>query len=283
MNPIHIASPSAGTQSRHDEEQVRAMWQAGQFDQETLYWKKGMPEWRPVAELFAAPPPLPSDEPRPSPKITNRPRYLYTRLPYRLTSFLVVMLWICLATNAASLLSDVGQLSMLSRSYTQEEADLNDARQGLVALLALGAFVVTGVAFLKWIYRANQNCRGFGATDMKFSPRGSIGYYFVPFLNLVRPYQAMKEIWQVSRQPATWQTEKVGSLVGNWWTLWILSGVSGQMVFRMSDKAKTVEGLTHATYVSIASSGIDILLCIVAILLVKEIAARQELLVCGER
>ncbi|MDD2942722.1 MAG: DUF4328 domain-containing protein [bacterium] len=178
-----------------------------------------------------------------------------------------------------SILIDFAQLSLLDRSYTQAKVAANDARQGIIGLGSLGVFIMTGIAFLKWIYRANVNSRGFGAQDMKFTPGWSIGYYFIPFLNLVRPYRAMKEIWQVSHNPAAWKSQNGSALLGWWWALWLISGFLGQMVFRMSMRADTIDTLKASTGASILSSIVEIPLCIVALQLVKSIAAKQEQLV----
>ena len=184
--------------------------------------------------------------------------------------------------EVVSILSDFGQMSLLDRAFTEAEAAANDARQGIIGLGYLGVFIVTGVAFLKWIYRANLNCRAFGAEDMEFTPGWSIGYYFIPVLNLFRPYQSMKEIWQASHNPANWQSQSGSALLGWWWALWLISGFLGHMVFRLSMDADSIDELQASTGISIFSSIIGIPLCLVALNLVKTIAAKQEQLV-GER
>ncbi|MDW8262007.1 MAG: DUF4328 domain-containing protein, partial [Phycisphaerales bacterium] len=82
--------------------------------------------------------------------------------------------------------------------------------------------IMTWIAFLMWTYRANINCRAFGAAEMRFSPGWSIGYHFIPALNLVRPYLAMKEIWQASTNPSNWKQQPGSALLRWWWALWIL-------------------------------------------------------------
>lgn len=272
MSIIHVTSPS-GSQSQHEESQLRTMWAQGLLEEGTQYWKEGMSEWRPLSEYFA--PPSASTPP----PIVATSAYTYTKDPRALTSFLVVMLWVSLGFEIISILSDFGQMSLLDGSFTEAEGAANDSRQGLIGLGYLGVFIVTGIAFLKWIYRANLNCRGFGVEGMKFTPGWSIGYYFIPFLNLVRPYQSMKEIWQVSHDPRNWKAQSGSALLGWWWALWIFSNVLGQIVFRTSMNANTIEGLQASTGISIFSGIVYIPLCIVAINLVKTISSKQESIV----
>ena len=137
----------------------------------------------------------------------------------------------------------------------------------------------TAVAFLTWIYRANLNCRGFGAQNMRYTPGWAVGYYFIPFLNLFRPYQVMREIWQVSQNPADWEAQPVSPVLGWWWTAWLTSGVLGHILFRIAMSADSVEDLRLATQVSISASCVGLVLCVCAAFLVNSIGRRQEHLV----
>ena len=218
----------------------------------------------------------------PSPALSDS-GYSYVKDPRALTKLLVTMLWISLGLEVISLLSDAAEYSLLGRSYTEAEATANDNRQALIGLVYLLVYIVTVVVFAKWIYRANINSRGFGANGMRFSPGWSVGYYFIPFINLVRPYQAMKEILQVSEDPKQWAWRSVPAVIGWWWALWLICSFAGNLVFRLSLRAETIDELQTATGVSIAAGIFGIPLCLVAMKLVKTIAANQEDLVQSSR
>jgi hypothetical protein len=206
--------------------------------------------------------------------------YAYTKDPRKLTTFLKTMLWISLGASVLSVLSDVMQMNLfVSGPLSSATAERNDLRQQVIAALYLAAFIVTGIAFLKWTYRANLNCRGFGARDMEFTPGWSIGFYFIPIMNLYRPYLAMREIWKVSHNPLAWEDEPGGPLLAWWWTLWLASTVLGQISFRLSMRAETIDSLQVATAASIISNLVDIPLDIIAISLVSAIFMKQEHLV----
>jgi len=206
--------------------------------------------------------------------------YHYRNDPTSLTKFLKTILWVSLGLGLLSLLLDFMQMSLLSAgSFSRAAAEAHDSRQQFVGILCLFAFIITGFTFLKWIHRANSNCHGFGTQGMKFTPGWSIGYYFIPIINLYKPYQAMKEIWKVSTNPANWQNETGGAVLRWWWALWLISGFLGQAAFRMSLQADTISALQASTTVSIASGIINIPLYIVAVSLISAIFAKQEQLV----
>ncbi len=206
--------------------------------------------------------------------------YHYTKDPASLTKFLKTMLWVSLGISILSMLSDFMQMNLLSSGiFSQAAAESNDSRQQFMAILYLAAFIVTGITFLRWIHRTNSNCHGFGAQGMKFTPGWSIGYYFIPIINLYKPYQAMKEIWKVSTNPDNWQNESGSAILGWWWTLWLISNFLGQAVFRMSMQANTISSLQASTTVSIISGIFDIPMYLVAVSLISAIFTKQERLV----
>lgn len=253
-------------------EEVKGYLASGQLAYTDLYWMEGMSEWRPLSEYFQVVTPAVASVAAVAPPL----RIAYTKDPASLTRFVMIMLWVSLAFEIISLLSDMAQMSLLNRPYTHEEATANDARQQLIGIGYIIVFIVTGIAFLKWVHRANLNCRGFGATDMIFTPGWAVGWYFIPFMNLVRPFQAMKEIWQVSQNPRAWQAAPGSPLLGWWWGLWIANGVLGQAVFRAAKNATTIEQLERLTTLSIVASIVGIPLCLLAMKLVKSISSMQE-------
>lgn len=253
------------------------MIEQGHLSGDDLYWKEGMQDWQPLRKLFPPSPyATPSTNPIPAPVETTGSSYVFTKNPLGLNKFLRVMLWLSLGMTLLTLLSDFGQWMLLNGAEIgPAEAEANDLRQAIIAWIYSAVFILTTITFARWIHRANLNSRGFGAKDMRFTPGWAVGYYFVPFFNLVRPYQAMKEIWKVSGNPRDWQGEKGSPILPLWWTLWILSAIVGQVAFRISLRAETLDEMTTSTIFGILASLVDAPLILVALLLVSRISRRQ--------
>uniref|UniRef100_A0A7C3SR65 DUF4328 domain-containing protein n=1 Tax=Dictyoglomus turgidum TaxID=513050 RepID=A0A7C3SR65_9BACT len=213
-------------------------------------------------------------------KNLGRQEFRYSKDPTSLTKFLKTMLWISWGVSFISLLSDSAQWILLrSGTFSQAEAEANDTRQLIVGVLYFVTFVVTTIAFMIWVYRANLNCHGFGAQGMRFTPGWSIAYYFIPIFCLYKPYQAMKEIWKVSTNPSNWQNEKGSPLLGWWWALWLISGPFNPRHWLLPVEADTINSLRLLTSLLIISDGINMLLYIFTISLISEISTKQEALV----
>ncbi len=274
MNLIHIADKQGHKQS-YESQDARRLWSEGIIPRDSLYWQEGMTEWRSVEEYFAtAGTPTGLDVP---PRSTpDQPLVGFVKNPLRLTRFLIAMLWAYLAVAGLAALISCISLATGEASKAETEA-LSHFDMGylLIGLLQLLITLITGIAFLKWIHRANRNARGLGAHDMTFTPGWSVGWYFVPIANLWKPYQAMKEIWQASANPTSRSSQNPPAFLSTWWTLWVVSNFLSKMSFRSSMRANTGSELIASEVITLISDLIDIPLCLVAIRLVREIIRLQ--------
>lgn len=252
-------------------EEAQGYLASGHLSYSDLYWTEGMSDWRPLSEYFQ----VASTVSAPM-EVAAAVPVSYTKDPKSLTRYLIIMLWISMGFEIITLLGDMAQMSLLNRPFTNQEALANDARQQLIGVGYIIVFIVTAIFFLKWIHRANLNCHGFGAENMVFTPGWAVGWHFIPVMSLFKPYQAMKEIWQVSQNPRSWQTVAGSPILGWWWGLWIANAILGQVVFRAAKNATTIEQLERLSIISIVASIVGIPLCLVAMKLVNSIATMQE-------
>jgi len=282
MNKIHISS-NDGQSSEYDAEQVRLMLQQGLLHNNSLYWQKGMDEWLPITNLFPISG-LVEETPPPMPPKRSRSDLIYRKDPKTITRALKIFLWVSFVIGALSsqiycnLIRSIIASSQISPGM-QETKSLVDF---INFIIYLPTGIVTAILFLMWIYRSNLNCHGFGAKNMKFTPGWSIGYYFIPFLNLVRPYQAMKEIWKVSSDPANWQKQEINSVIRWWWGLWLVSGGMDLAISSMESEAMELNSLSslivfrQSLYFKIV---IDLALTIFAHTLISSVITMQSKLV----
>lgn len=192
-----------------------------------------------------------------------------------ISNILCVLLGLDVILCPLQIVSGLMQLSMISSEFDQAAALSNDIREGILGLAAIGLYVVTVIFFSIWIVRAHHNVRGFGANGMTISPGWAVGYFFIPFINLVRPYIAMSELWRASKRPNRWSSLKSG-IVPYWWGLWIVSNILGNIVGRMHLRANDLQSLSQATEVDILHSSIETVLAIVALCMVWRIQKMQE-------
>jgi hypothetical protein len=205
--------------------------------------------------------------------------------PTSLTSWTKLFLLTQIAISAIAVVSDAFELQMLrdfqagtfdSDGDLTDTANANDLRQGLIGVVQGLIFITSGVLILMWIYRANVNAHRLGAKGMEFSPAWAVGWYFVPFANLWKPYQAMKEIWQASVTPERWEHEDRTWLLPLWWATWIISNIVSNAAFRLALRDdQSLEQLIDANVVMLVSDVLEIPLAVVFFFLVEKIHRMQ--------
>ena len=99
-------------------------------------------------------------------------------------------------------------------------------------------WIAAAIAFLAWMHRAYRNLPALGANRLGYSPRWAIGAFFVPVLNLVHPYQVVRELWRESHSdPAGAGTTLSPTLVRWWWVLFVASVLADPVIGRLAEAA----------------------------------------------
>lgn len=135
------------------------------------------------------------------------------------------------------------------------------------ALVTLTAVFVFG----RWILLAHRNLPALGAERLDVQPGWAVGWYFIPFANLWKPYQAMRTLWQASRDARHWRLEDSTWILPVWWALWLVSSSLGNYLVRNSFGEESIQRLTMTTQVTIANGIVDVPLYIIASVLVGRI------------
>lgn len=197
------------------------------------------------------------------------------RLLYLQAAFSVIA--VISGTLEHGVLRDIQDGNFAAEAEMMQAAEASDARQRIVGILQLLLYVGSGIWILRWIYVACSNARSLAAGPMEFSPGWSVGWYFIPFLSLWKPYQAMKEIWRVSANPGNPDIGADSGLLPLWWTLYLVASLSGNAALRLSLRAEGVGQLLATNVMTQISDVVDIPLAIVFMVMVRRIHDNQEL------
>jgi hypothetical protein len=210
-----------------------------------------------------------------------------TPTPYRPNTTIVVILVVLLGSLV---LFDLVGAAIEWQSWEHLEAGLtyDDVPLTPVVFLAAGqalfqvfAYVLTVVFFCIWVHGANRNARALGAEGMKVTPGWSVGYFFIPILNLFRPFAAVKEIWQASDPDApsdvfAWRAVTPTPLLYGWWGTWLVTSFVGNAAGRLSLGADSAAEELLASQVTFLSDLVDIPAAILASLVVRDVYLRQQ-------
>lgn len=147
----------------------------------------------------------------------------------------------------------------------------------LLAVLELLIYVSTVIFFCVWLYRAADNLRAFNPWNRTdYSPGWAVGSFFIPFVNLVVPYRAVREVWQKSATPDDLLVSTPGppATFPIWWLFWLLASFAGNASMRASFDERVPE--STATIISIVASALFIVASLCAYMVVDAIDNKQE-------
>jgi hypothetical protein len=202
---------------------------------------------------------------------------------FKLVTFLFT---VCIFLDLVSMVSTYAQIELISgvregRSVTTEAAEANDSRQHAIGVVQIVILTITSIFFLVWVHRAYRNLSALGATGLKYSTRWAVVGFFVPFLNFVRPFQVMTEIWKASDPivsvGSSWHGSPSTPIIGQWWASYLASGVIGSFSFSIAKQGATIDTLLTTSWGLLIADMTSVIAALLAINMIKHINTRQEL------
>jgi hypothetical protein len=158
----------------------------------------------------------------------------------------IVLIWIILALEILMLISSYWQYNILQTlnnggNVSEETIQLSDSIEGIIGLFYMIGFIISTITFIQWFRRAYFNLHLI-VGNLSYSEAWASGSWFVPILNLFRPYRIMKELYVETRlllvrNRINFNQNLYTDNLGWWWTIWIISNWVGNVVFKSSLKS----------------------------------------------
>jgi hypothetical protein len=253
------------------------------------------------------PPPTPAAPPPPGPYFaapessagagyaTPPPATVVPALRWRslkgLTTALTVFLWLVVAGAVFGAIAYVARISALSDiinneltfDRAQSAHDADDLVQAASGILAFLGFVIY-VLIIIWTYRAAKNNEALGRPYPRLKPGWAIAGWLIPLANLVIPVLILQDLWRGSdvttrRGDPNWRANHGSPLIGWYWGVFLVSIFTrsglGRTSAHLLDNDELRELRNHDT-VAVVGMAFTIVAAILAIQVVRRIAARQE-------
>jgi hypothetical protein len=153
--------------------------------------------------------------------------FVSTRTTFRwLTGLIVVsaaVLWVTVGF-------DIAEIRLFERQgqgiATATDRAAHSIVRDRVFLAQAVVLTMTSIAFMTWLYRCRVNLRAFGTRRLRYSRNWAVFGFLVPVLNLIRPYQVAREVWQASdprvTDPFEWKLVQPPPLFHAWWGTFVL-------------------------------------------------------------
>ncbi|MEM8874460.1 MAG: DUF4328 domain-containing protein [Planctomycetota bacterium] len=206
----------------------------------------------------------------------------------------IVLLWINLVLTVIGAIFSVLIGVIVLTDRTQQVGQVLNPDQGaafwvlvsfggVVGFAAFAAWVLMIVYYMMWQYRAAGNLGPLGVREQRYTPGWNVGWWFIPFANLVMPFRCMRELETASRTGVGANATKPKSDLANRTQILLLLNigvglVGGLIAGIMSDfdENPTTASNTLNVIVEVASGVIGTIYLYLFIRFIKLIQSLQE-------
>ena len=216
---------------------------------------------------------------------STAPQYEYKSVEI-LTTFLLILLIAKMFFSLIIIYADANDISFIRANFNSggvlynDELSLNNIFISLSKLFSIVIFITAAIIYFVWVRRSYRNLSTLQKNPIEYSSAWAIGSYFVPILNLFRPYTIMKEIWFGSQPEFSLEDESPDELherrssttfLNIWWAAFLINGIANNFSIRLSFKADTTQKMLTNYWVDIIAMTTGIFLSLIVIYLVLSV------------
>ncbi len=182
--------------------------------------------------------------------------------------------WAIIGTLVAFSSFELAEALGIITTFTMSETML--ILFSIVGVAQTLAYIVSVVLVAMWIHRAHANLHDRGYEGLAFTPGWAVGWYFIPFANLVMPFKAMRELWHATFGTADRYDAPAPTDITLWWTFWIVGNIISSISTRLSLGAMDDATFRMSSTIGVVSSILTIACAFKLIGLIRDITAGQE-------
>lgn len=191
---------------------------------------------------------------------------------------------------------DLAERLLAGESISDEAVAAHESREASIRGVGSAIRVLTAVLFLAWWHRLYANLHALGARDLFTTPGWAVAYFFIPILNLIRPYWIARDIWSECTLRDGRDAQRAQVIVW-WWGFWVFGAVTTGIAnwkyrsmtrglqeealrgWSETTKNLSLEAMEHWREAAIWMLRADVLVgvaAVFAIFAVRALSARQE-------
>lgn len=188
-----------------------------------------------------------------------------------------LVLWANLSVVAVSFLFEVSELLGAFTFNTDPDAELGlfEALYVFVGVAMIIVAIATIILWCMWLHRAAKNVIDADFSDFDSTPAWAVGWHFIPFANLFKPFEIMRKIWNASTGAST-VLDSPAPIISRWWAAWLTAGFAGNISTRIALQGETADTLYLGTVLAAISSIATFVAIPTAMLMLQTITQGQS-------
>jgi hypothetical protein len=162
------------------------------------------------------------------------------------------------------------------------QLELNEILHSASAIFSTFVLLLCIPFFLMWFYNAYRNVELVMPGRTEYHPKMAVWNWFIPFLNLYRPYKMAIEIWEdtqraIAKKKADYKIDPKDDFILIWWITFLISGFFGNVLTFLT--TRDIWSMNHFLFVSttkILATLVAIASAYIAINFVRKVARVEK-------
>ncbi|MBM7784436.1 DUF4328 domain-containing protein [Tenggerimyces flavus] len=189
-------------------------------------------------------------------------------------------------TNLAAVVVSVLRYFLIEQFIVDQNAvpiadlEASDAAYQLTGVLELAGYVVAGVLFIVWLFRARANAEAILPFQHRLAKPWLVFGWIVPIIAWWFPKNIVDDIWKTSDPAMTQRNPKAGGggpkIVLVWWLVFLLGTWVGNAVMRSIVGAETLEDIQVAAGAEVVLAPVSWAGAILAVVVIARLSKLQE-------
>lgn len=195
---------------------------------------------------------------------------------------LIDLFSLIVAFNRASLIS---ALIDSPESVDMDAVNTNDNLSILLGWAQTFMYVLTGIAFVIWLYRARSNAESLTLIPHRRNAAWAVFGWVVPIVSLWFPKQIVDDIWATSKPSGpdisefrrlSLNSAPRSGLVMAWWASWLISTWVSNFFYRVSARSDDLDSYLMAANIEIYFALPTLTCAVLAAMVVLKITGFQD-------
>lgn len=194
----------------------------------------------------------------------------------RRANILIGLLWLNLVSSLSACVIELWGMQTIG-AFLEDRATIADLERfdtvfAMSGFLDAAVFVLAAIAWLAWESRTVDNESPLGIGPSPWTPGWAIGWWFIPFANLVQPYRIMRDVYRRHHAGA-------GTGIGTvkvWWALWLISSIITNLASRLWLILENLNDIQAGLALWLIADLVSLALVIPAVKLVRSIQDQAD-------
>lgn len=152
---------------------------------------------------------------------------------------------------------NVVEANTLSPAELEAEAAWVDDVAIYIAAIFLLTLLICMILSAMWIYRAASNAQAVVPDEKRIRPGWAVGWFAIPFANLVMPFRAMRQTWNGLHGVRDLNAGMPGWTLF-WWLFWLGGNAASTGATRLNFGAQSIDEFRFATTMDVVASCLSI-------------------------